>query len=143
MGGERGRREKRGETARLRAVQFHRHGTLLAVDGSDLLALLALCEPAKFLVPLLLEICVALGCPQLHEREGAQASARERPLATVPGHHVQIHHTQGPPPLTSSGKPAPFDVLGARENELILAPLLHPHFTRPTPPLRSQTGPAG
>jgi hypothetical protein len=90
--GEHGRRvweeseggERRGEKERVRAVEFHRHGTLLAVDGSDLLALLALCEPAKFLVPLLLEICVALGCPQLHEREGAKASASK-----APGHRTR------------------------------------------------------
>ena len=36
------------------------------MDGGDLVALLTVGEPGKFLVPLLLETCVTLGCPQLH-----------------------------------------------------------------------------
>ncbi len=57
-----------------------------------------------------------------------------RPWPPYSGHHL-IHHTQGPPPLTSTGKPAPIDVLGARESELIPAPLilstLTSHASRP------------
>ena len=64
MGAEgRGKREKRGETEKRRAVGFHRHGTLLLALllallvlnktslPLSLLPLLALCEPANFLVP--------------------------------------------------------------------------------------------
>ena len=43
----------------------NRHRVFLPVDRGDLLTLCRLCEPCKFLVPLLFKSLVALGRPQL------------------------------------------------------------------------------
>ena len=72
-------------------------------------------------------------------RKASARKARKAPGHRNPGNHLHIHHTQGPPPFTSSGKPAPFAVLGARGNELIPAPLLEIQTRRPRASWLAQT----